>query len=205
MDFFQVLLGARPPPAGREGLGLSGQPARSGASTAASAMGLRGRGRGWDRGGRKREGRARRWVRVGAGWGCTSAAPARPFMAQNGAQDGHSPTAGADCRVRADARARSGWSAWSERPRMHACAAARITRSVPAHDPHSIGPLQHHAHWPRPVETRAPRTRERTSHGPRTAAMARTRVCGLRRGRRRQPRSPARRRSPTLPLPPRRL
>jgi hypothetical protein len=61
--------------------------------------------------------------------------------------------------------------------RMHACAAARITRAVPTHDP---SPLQRHTHRARPAAgarapTRAPRARARTSHGPRSATR-RTRV-----------------------------
>ena len=62
--------------------------------------------------------------------------------------------------------------------RMHACAAARITRAVPAHDP---SPPRRHAHRARPrrgrarAPTRAPRARARTSHGPRSATR-RTRV-----------------------------
>ena len=55
---------------------------------------------------------------------------------------------------------------------MHACAAARITHSVPAHDPRCVPATPTELGPPRRALVDARDARERTAHGPRPASNA---------------------------------
>ena len=70
--------------------------------------------------------------------------------------------------VRTDARARGGWSAWSERPCMHACTRAR-PRASPAQSQHMTRPRR----GATPTELGPPRARARADARATRASAAR--------------------------------
>jgi len=139
-------------------------------SRRARAMGLRGRGcGGGGRGGRKREGRARRWVRVGVEGGAQARHLHGPSWHRTERRMGIANSRGGLPGTRGCARALQVERS-SERPCMHACEAAHASPAQSQHMTHprrgatctGLGP-------PRRARARR-RTRERTSHGPRSAA-----------------------------------